>query len=184
MTQNGLIFLCCLAEILKTKRGLPCVPVFHRHTVIFLHGQQIANINIYQPPIVWFLQPSPIVCVAHHQFCACAALSLILSCNNAHWVLFSDEFFCLHLNIKARGRNKKDSALCQTVDIFTGCLHSAKSYFKTVVSEEPNACYFCCLLLHVVDSLSLSSILFYILFCLYTAFAGACWCVLWISCPS
>lgn len=32
--------------------------------------------------------------------------------------------------------------LRQTVDIFTGCFHSAEGYFKTVVSEEPNACYF------------------------------------------
>lgn len=67
--------------------------------------------------------------------------------------LFSDSV--LHL----QGWENDSALLCQTVDIFTGCLHSAESYFKTVVSEEPNACYFCCLwastLLDTVGSLSL-----------------------------
>lgn len=44
---------------------------------------------------------------------------------------------------KEEKKKKSDSALlCQIVDIFTGWIHSARSYFKPVVSEEPNACYF------------------------------------------
>lgn len=86
-----------------------------------------------------------------------AAPPAVPSCNNAR-----RELEILFASLYKSKKIKNDSALlCQTVDIVTGCLHSAQSYFKTVVSEEPNACYFCCLwaatLLDIVDSLSPSS---------------------------
>lgn len=82
---------------------------------------------------------------------------------------FSDELCCFHLNIKAK--RKKIDSLFRAVDIFTGCIHSAKRYFKTAVSEKPNACYFCCLpRVHAVKyvlSLSIHS-LSSVSFCLHS----------------
>lgn len=105
-------------------------------------------------------------------FFAHAALPLILfiiTNERALRSLFSDSV--LHL----QGWKNDSALLCQTVDIFTGCLHSAESYFKTVVSEEPNARYFCCLwastLLDTVGSLSFIISLSPVPVCPYTMFA-------------
>ncbi len=91
MTQTGLIshvvvdpplldIFSFVAQQNHLKR-LTFFAVFNRRTVVFLHGPQITNIK-HQPQILWFLQPNHI-CVTPHQFCTRAALSLILSCNNA-----------------------------------------------------------------------------------------------------
>lgn len=67
-----------------------------------------------------------------HCFCSNETESLLFQ------AILSELF--MHL-----GGLKKKMLRCQTVDIFTSCLNLAEGYFKTAVSEEPNACYFCCL---------------------------------------